>query len=111
MKSLLYLAALLLSIGAMLWVDCRFRLFFWHDARRAFGVTAVGLVALTLADICGIALGIFERGEGEIASGLLIAPQLPIEEPVFLVLLILSTMVCFTGTTRLLAARTAGPAS
>ena len=100
-----YLAALLVSIAGMLWLDYRFRLFVWADARRAILVAGVGLVALTLADVGGIALGIFKRGGADVATGILIAPQLPIEEPVFLLLLILSVMVCYTGALRVLDLR------
>ena len=105
MKGFVYLAALLISIGGMLWLDFRFRLFFWHDALRALAVTVTGLVALTLADLGGIALGIFKRGDGEIATGVVVAPQLPLEEPVFLLLLILSTMICYTGAVKMLGRR------
>ena len=105
MKGFAYLAALLVSIGGMLWIDFRFRLFYWHDAWRALAVTAIGLVALTLADLGGIALGIFKRGNGEIATGVVVAPQLPLEEPVFLLLLILCTMICYTGAVRALGRR------
>ncbi len=71
-------------------------------------MTGVGLVALTLADVGGIAFGIFKRGGADIATGIVIAPQLPLEEPVFLVLLILCVMICYTGTMRLLARKDQG---
>ena len=100
-----YLAALLVSIAGMLWLDYRFRLFFWADARRAMLVAGIGVLALTLADVGGIALGIFKRGGADVATGIVIAPQLPIEEPVFLLLLILSVMICYLGALRVLDRR------
>ena len=100
-----YLAALLVSIAGMLWLDYRFRLFVWADARRAIVVAGIGVLALTLADVGGIALGIFKRGGADVATGIVIAPQLPLEEPVFLLLLILSVMICYTGALRLLTRR------
>ena len=98
----LYLVSLLLGISCMLLLDHRFRLFFWRDAKAAAIVTAVGLLFLLAWDLGGIGLGIFLRGEGTIATGLLLAPELPIEEPVFLVFLVLCTMVLYTGARRLL---------
>ena len=38
----LYLAALLVSLGCMLLLDWRFRLFFWRDPVAAIIVTVVG---------------------------------------------------------------------
>lgn len=96
-----YLLSLLVGIGCMLLLDFRFRLYFWHDARSATIVTLVGLAVLLLWDLAGIRLGIFLRGEGEIATGLLLAPELPIEEPVFLVFLVLCTMIIYTGLQRI----------
>ncbi|UXM92064.1 lycopene cyclase domain-containing protein [Paenarthrobacter sp. JL.01a] len=99
----LYLVSLLLGITCMLLLDHRFRLFFWHDAKAAATVTAVGLLFFLSWDAAGIGLGIFLRGEGNIATGILLAPELPIEEPVFLLFLTLCTMVLYTGTRRLLS--------
>ncbi|MEU4015334.1 lycopene cyclase domain-containing protein [Microbacterium sp. NPDC028030] len=103
----IYLTALLLSLGCMLLLDWRFRLFFWRDAVTAGVVTAVGVVFFLLWDVAGITSGIFFRGEGVIASGILLAPELPIEEPVFLAFLVVCTMVLYTGAARLLERRRA----
>lgn len=100
-----YLAALLLSLGCMLLLDWRFRLFFWRDAVTATIVTAVGLAFFLAWDVAGIAGGIFFRGDGVIATGVLLAPELPIEEPVFLLFLVVCTMVIYTGAVRLLEKR------
>lgn len=102
---LIYLLALLAAIACMLLLDRRFRLFFWRDARAASIVTVVGVLGLLAWDLAGIGLGIFLRGDGVIASGVLLAPELPIEEPVFLLFLVLCTMVLFTGAARLLGRR------
>ena len=102
-----YLAALLLSLGCMLLLDWRFRLFFWRDAVSAGVVTVVGLVFFLVWDVAGIANGIFLRGDAAIATGLLLAPELPIEEPVFLLFLVVCTMVIYTGATRIISLRRA----
>ena len=98
----LYLAALLVGIGCMLLLDHRFRLFFWHDAAIASLITVLGTALFLVWDVAGIALGIFLRGDSPVATGIVLAPELPLEEPVFLVFLVLCTMVVFTGTVRIL---------
>lgn len=100
-----YLLSLLAGIGCMLLLDARFRLFFWKDAPAAALVTIAGTVFLLLWDAAGIASGIFLRGDADIASGVVLAPEMPLEEPVFLVFLVLCTMVLYTGSARFLEAR------
>lgn len=104
MNSFWYLAALLVASGCMLLIDRRFRLFFWHNAAAATLVTLAGTAFLLLWDAAGIATGIFLHGSASISSGVLLAPELPIEEPVFLVFLVLCTMVLYTGASRILRA-------
>lgn len=105
MISFVYLACLLAGIGCMLLIDYRFRLFFWRDAAAATLVTLAGTAFLLLWDAAGIAAGIFLRGGSGIASGVVLAPELPLEEPVFLVFLVFCTMVLYTGAARLIAHR------
>ncbi|MDR2293791.1 MAG: lycopene cyclase domain-containing protein [Microbacterium sp.] len=101
----LYLAALLVSLASMLLIDRRFRLFFWHDPFAASIVTVIGTLFFLLWDVAGIASGIFLRGDSGFASGIVLAPQLPLEEPVFLVFLVVCTMVVYTGAVRLIRGR------
>lgn len=105
MIGIAYLLGLLVAIACLLLVDRRFRLFFWRDAASAALVTAAGTVFLLLWDAAGIAAGIFIHGDAPVATGLMLAPQLPLEEPVFLVLLVLSTMILYTGAARILSSR------
>lgn len=100
-----YLAALLLSSGCMLLLDWRFRLFFWRDAVSALAVTLIGLVFFLIWDVAGITLGIFLRGDSPFATGILLSPEMPIEEPAFLLFLVLCTMVLYTGALRMLTSR------
>ncbi|KJQ55284.1 lycopene cyclase domain-containing protein [Microbacterium sp. SA39] len=102
-----YLGALILFSGCMLLLDRRFRLFFWRDAVSAAIVTVVGFAFFLAWDAAGIAGGIFFRGEAAIATGIVLAPELPIEEPVFLLFLVLCTMVIYTGAIRVLSHRRA----
>lgn len=105
MMGAIYLAALLVSLGCMLLLDWRFRLFFWRDAVAAAVVTAVGLAFFLVWDVAGIAAGIFFRGEAAIATGIVLAPELPLEEPIFLVFLVVCTMVLYGGALRVLERR------
>ncbi|TFD72117.1 lycopene cyclase domain-containing protein [Cryobacterium fucosi] len=106
-----YLITLLLSIGAMVLLDRRFRLFFWRGPARAAIVLGVGLAMFLAWDLAGIGLGIFYRGETTLMTGLQLAPELPVEEFFFLAFLCYLTMNAVQGARLLLGARaaTAGP--
>lgn len=101
----LYLAAIAVSELGMLLIDRRWRLYFWADAGRALRVQAAGLALFLAWDVIGIALGIFMRGPGPWQIGLVVAPELPVEELFFLWFLCHFSMVVFTGIERVLAAR------
>lgn len=102
---IIYLTALLAATACMLLLDWRFRLFFWKDALAASLVTTAGTLFFLAWDAAGIAQGIFFRGEAIIATGIVLAPELPLEEPVFLLFLVICTMVVYAGAERVLARR------
>ena len=104
----LYLGLLVVSITSMLLLDWRHRLFFWSNAKAAALVTAISVGALLAADAVGIATGVFFRGETSIDTGIVIAPEMPLEEPFFLVFLTLLTAVTFTGALKLRQRRAGG---
>jgi lycopene cyclase domain-containing protein len=85
--SFLYLAVLVTAIVGMVFLDRRFRLFFWRGAIRAGIVLAAGLLFFLVWDLQGISLGIFFRGETSFMTGWQWARELPLEEPFFLLLL------------------------
>jgi lycopene cyclase domain-containing protein len=99
--SFVYLAALLVSITGMVVLDRRFRLFFWDDARRATIVLTAGVVLFLVWDLLGIGLGIFFRGQTPFMTGVLVAPEVPVEEIFFLVLLCYLSMNVFGAASRL----------
>ncbi len=101
----LYLAALLVSLGCMAALDCRFRLFIWRSPRRALLTLALGLAFFVAWDAFGIGLQIFARGETSFMSGIVLAPEFPLEELFFLIFLCYLTMVVLTGADRVLTAR------
>ncbi|MBO3083315.1 lycopene cyclase domain-containing protein [Cellulomonas fengjieae] len=86
-----YLGALLLSLGGLTLLDRRFRLAFWAEPARAAWTVGIGVVGFLLWDGLGLVLGIFARGDSPHMTGLLLAPELPVEEAFFLALL------CYTG--------------
>jgi len=100
--SWLYLAALLFSLVGMVILDRRFQLFFWTDARRAAIVLPVGVLFFLLWDLAGIGLGIFFRGPSPYVTGIVVAPEVPVEEIAFLALLCYLTMNLFAAVTRML---------
>jgi len=99
--SAVYLVALLISMAGIAALDARHRLFLWRAPRRAALVLTLGLVFLLAWDVAGISLGLFRHLDSPFATGLLVAPHLPIEEIVFLVFLCHLTMVLLCGCRRL----------
>ena len=100
--SFAYLTALLVSAGGVLLLDARFRLFCWRAPARAAGVLALGTVFFLAWDLAGIGLGVFLHGAGPYMTGIMLAPELPLEELVFLLFLCELTMVLVLGARRVL---------
>jgi lycopene cyclase domain-containing protein len=88
----IYLLCLLAASACMVLVDRRWRLFFWRDARRATWVLVIGVALLLVADVVGIALGVFSRAPTWAMTGIVLGPELPLEEPLFLAFLTYLTM-------------------
>ncbi|TFC52078.1 lycopene cyclase domain-containing protein [Cryobacterium sp. TMT1-21] len=105
-----YLLTLLASLGAMVLLDARFRLSFWQNPVRASVVLGAGVAYFLLWDLFGIGLGIFYRGETDLMTGLQLAPELPVEELVFLTFLCYLTLNAVQGARLLLGRRGARPA-
>ncbi|GAA4774056.1 lycopene cyclase domain-containing protein [Microbacterium gilvum] len=103
--SVVYLACLLVSLAGVVLLDLRHRLFLGRDPVAALAVLGVGLVFFLAWDAAGIALGIFFRAETAFMTGIVLAPELPLEEPVFLLFLCELAMVLYTGAVRLLSRR------
>ena len=106
----MYLGALLISLFGMVMLDRRLRLFFFADARRAAIVLVAGVAFFLIWDLIGIGAGVFFRGETSFMTGLQVAPELPIEEPLFLTLLCYLTMNLVGFVSRVLRDRDAGRA-
>ncbi|WP_309067324.1 lycopene cyclase domain-containing protein [Microbacterium sp.] len=98
--SIVYLACLLVSLAGVLALDLRHRLFLGRAPGPALLVLGIGLAFFLAWDLLGIGLGIFFRAETPFMTGILLAPELPIEEPVFLLFLCELTMVLACGAER-----------
>jgi lycopene cyclase domain-containing protein len=85
--SFLYLTGLLIALAGMVVLDLRFRLFFSVAPARAALVLLIGIAFFVAWDLAGIHLGIFFRGNPGLLTGVLLAPELPLEELFFLALL------------------------
>lgn len=103
-----YLLALAISITGMVVLDRRFGLVLWADARRGAIVLAGGVAFLLLWDVVGIGAGVFFRGQTEFMTGLLIGPELPVEEVFFLTLLCYCAMNAYRGACLVLESRASG---
>jgi lycopene cyclase domain-containing protein len=103
----LYLVGLLIAIAGIAVLDARYRLFFWRDPLRAAVVMAIGLVFFLVWDVVGVHLGVFFIGTNRLLTGVLLAPDVPLEELFFLVLLCWTTMDLF-GAVRPVFARLSG---
>ena len=108
---IVYLAALLVALTGMVVLDRRFRLFYWVNAQRASIVHIVGIVFFLVWDLYGIGQGLFFRGETSFMTGVLLGPELPLEELFFLTLLTYMTMNLFGASTQFLAWREARSAA
>ena len=107
MTGFAYLAALLVSIGAMTLIDARWRLAFWRSPVASAIAIGAGTVLLVVWDLAGIEFGVFFRGDSPWATGVLLAPELPLEEPVFLAFLCYLSLVAVLGVERVLERRAA----
>ena len=100
-----YLLGLLFSIIGLGLFDWKFKLGFSTNKKAAMLATLLPLIYFLLWDGAGIALGIFFRGETSHLTGILVAPELPLEELLFLFLLNYTTLTIFIAVKRVLAKR------
>jgi lycopene cyclase domain-containing protein len=90
--SFLYLIGLLIGIAGMVVLDFRYRLFFRRSPARAGIVLVIGVGFFLSWDVAGVGLGIFFRGNLALLTGVQLAPEVPLEELLFLTLLCYLTM-------------------
>ncbi|MCS4490566.1 lycopene cyclase domain-containing protein [Corynebacterium sp. ES2794-CONJ1] len=101
MTGLVYLLILLGSLSAMVACDYRYRLAFFLNARHAGIIIALLVLIFLIWDGLGIITGTFFRGGSPYMTGILLAPELPLEEPIFLIFLSYLTINLTTAVRRL----------
>ena len=101
----LYLLALTVSLLGLLAFDFRFKLAFFRDWVAASVSISIGVTFFLVWDLFGIAAGIFFRGNTHGLTGWTLAPELPVEEVLFLTLLCYTTLQMFIALGRLAHSR------
>ena len=96
----LYLLALAVSIGGLATIDWRHKVAFWYDSRRTALTLLAAVIIFIIWDILGIIFGIFFHGGSQFALSFRLAPEFPIEELFFLVLLSYTTLMIYRGLLR-----------
>ncbi|CAB4545377.1 unannotated protein [freshwater metagenome] len=93
--SFIYLFVLLISILGLVGIDHRNNLALFRSPLPTVISVSISVVIFLIWDIVGIALGIFFRGSTPFLSGLLLGPELPLEELFFLILLSYNTLLAY----------------
>lgn len=94
-SSFYYLLVLLVSILGLIGIDKRHNLALFRYPLPTIISISIAVVVFLIWDIVGIALGIFFRGSTVFLSGLLLGPELPVEELFFLILLSYNTLLVY----------------
>ncbi|WP_084079476.1 lycopene cyclase domain-containing protein [Demequina sp. NBRC 110057] len=100
MTQWLYLAALLISIAGLATLDWRYRVALFAEPRRTLATVGIAVAFFLLWDLVGTGLGIFFIGDGPYQSGIVIAPEVPLEEVFFLILLTYQTLLLWRAFAR-----------
>ena len=94
--SFVYLGALLIAIVGTGLLDFRHRLAIFGGAPwRTLLIVSIAVGFFVVWDVVGISEGIFFRGSGPWMTGVLLGPELPLEEVFFLMLLSYSTLIVY----------------
>lgn len=88
-----YLTTLLISLGGLGVLDFKYRLVWFNRPRIAAMCLAIGVGVFITWDVLGIAMRIFYAGSSPYVSGLRLAPEFPVEELFFLILLMYLPLV------------------
>lgn len=92
-----YAAALVVSALCLALLDVRFRLVFRRRPVVGAAALVIGVAFFAVWDAVGIGLGVFRHLDSRWATGILLAPEFPIEELLFLVFLTYLTLILLSG--------------
>lgn len=93
MSQFAYLAGLVVSIAGLATLDARYRIAIFDRPRPALLTIGLAVLVFLAWDAAGVALGIFFIGDSPYLSGIVLAPEVPLEELFFLVLLVYQTLL------------------
>lgn len=100
MTSWAYLAGLLVSLAGLATLDWRYRVALFDQPRRTLVTVVLAVVAFLIWDFIGVGLGIFFIGDTAYLSGITVAPEVPLEEIFFLILLTYQTLLLWRAFAR-----------
>jgi lycopene cyclase domain-containing protein len=100
-----YLSGLIFSLVGLGLLDWRFRTAFTINKKAAAFAILIPTIFFIIWDVAGIAMGIFFRGDTSHLTGIVVAPEFPIEELFFLLLLNYTALTLFTTVTRVIKKR------
>jgi len=107
--SFVYLAALVFSLVGLGLLDFRHKLALFGGApARTLAVVGISVAFFLVWDLVGIQAGVFFRGSGPWMTGIVLAPELPLEETFFLIVLSYSTLLAYLLASKALKNRRAG---
>lgn len=95
-----YLLGLVVAITGIAIIDWRYKLAFWHDSKRTIFTVLTAMLIFTLWDFLNIFLEIFRHGKSPYQLAFTLAPQFPIEEVFFLILLSYCALVIYNGVSK-----------
>ena len=92
-----YAACLLVSTACLVLLDMRFALVFRSGPVAGAVALVSGVVFFAAWDAVGIGLGVFRHLDSWWATGILLAPEFPIEELLFLIFLTYLTLILLSA--------------
>lgn len=95
--SVVYAASLIVSGLCLVLLDVRYSLVLRRRPLRAIAVLVVGVLFFIAWDAVGIGLGVFRHLDSTWATGVLLAPEFPVEELLFLTFLVYLTLILLSG--------------
>lgn len=98
----LYLLAILVSTAGIALIDWRHRLALRVAPIRTLATVSIGVVFFLAWDAAGILTGVFVKGDSPLYVGIVLAPELPVEEVFFLAFLSYLALVCWAAAMRLI---------
>ncbi|WP_062210327.1 lycopene cyclase domain-containing protein [Demequina oxidasica] len=100
MISWLYLVGLLIALMGLATLDWRYRVALFDQPRRAAATIGIGVAFFLVWDMIGVGIGIFFIGDAPYLTGLRVAPEVPVEELLFLTLLCYQALLLWLAFSR-----------